>query len=85
MHPNDRRRVVRALELADAGASLAPATNRLWTEDTRHPTLVVGLEVPAEILNRRIEERTRAMVERGVEEEVGRRAGRAALDAPPAR
>ncbi len=70
VHPNDRRRIVRALELAEAGASLAPGTNRLWTEETRHPTLAVGLDVPVEILNRRIEERTLRMVERGVVEEV---------------
>jgi tRNA dimethylallyltransferase len=72
VHPNDRRRVVRALELAEAGASLAPASNRLWTDDTRHPTLVFGLDVPTEILSRRIDDRTRAMLERGVEEEVAR-------------
>jgi tRNA dimethylallyltransferase len=72
VHANDRRRVVRALELADAGASLAPERSRLWTEDTRHPTLVVGLDVPPETLTRRIEERTRAMVERGVEAEAAR-------------
>ena len=29
VHPNDRRRVVRALELAEAGSSLAPATTAL--------------------------------------------------------
>jgi tRNA dimethylallyltransferase len=72
VHRNDRRRVVRALELAEAGASLAPGESRLWTEETRHPTIVFGLDVPAETLNRRIEERTRAMVERGVEDEVAR-------------
>lgn len=69
VHPNDRRRVVRALELTDAGQSLVPGTSRLWTEDTRHPTLVVGLEVPAETVAGRIDARTRAMVERGVVEE----------------
>jgi tRNA dimethylallyltransferase len=72
VHPNDRRRVVRALELAEAGSSLRPAEDRLWSERTRHPTLVVGLEVPRDELLRRIEERTRAMWERGVEEEVAR-------------
>ena len=72
VHPNDRRRVIRALELADAGASLAPARNRLWTSDTRHPTVMVGLDVPPETLGRRIDERTRTMVERGVEDEVAR-------------
>jgi tRNA dimethylallyltransferase len=70
VHPNDRRRVVRALELAEAGSSLRPDENRLWSEQTRHPTLVVGLELPREELLRRIEARTRSMFERGVEEEV---------------
>jgi tRNA dimethylallyltransferase len=72
VHPNDRRRVVRALELTEAGASLAPREGRLWTEDTRRPTLVVGLELPKEELERRIEERTRAMFERGAVEEARR-------------
>jgi tRNA dimethylallyltransferase len=72
VHPNDRRRVVRALELAEAGGSLRPERDRLWGDDTRHPTLVVGLEVPADVLAERIDERTRTMFERGVEEEVRR-------------
>lgn len=72
VHPNDRRRVVRALELAEAGGSLRPDRSRLWTDDTRHPSLVVGLEVAPETLARRIDERTRSMFERGVEEEVRR-------------
>jgi tRNA dimethylallyltransferase len=72
VHPNDRRRVVRALELAESGASLAPKTDRLWAEATRHPTVIVGLDVPKDTLERRIEERTRAMFEAGVVEEVRR-------------
>ncbi len=72
IHPNDRRRVVRALELAELGASLQPAESRLWTAETRHPTLVVGLDLRGEELERRIEARTRSMFERGVEEEVRR-------------
>ena len=76
VHPNDRRRVVRALELAEAGHSLRG--DRLWSAETRHSTLVVGLDVPRDELDRRIEERTRAMFEAGVEEEVRR-----ALDGAP--
>jgi tRNA dimethylallyltransferase len=72
VHRNDRRRVVRALELAEAGSSLAPETDRLWAEATRHPTVIVGLDVPKEALERRIEERTRAMFDAGVGEEVQR-------------
>jgi tRNA dimethylallyltransferase len=72
VHANDRRRVVRALELAEAGASLAPAHDRLWAEETRHPTLVIGLHVPQDVLERRIEQRTRRMFEAGVQDEVRR-------------
>jgi tRNA dimethylallyltransferase len=70
VHRNDRRRVVRALELAEAGSSLAPAESRLWSGETRRPTLVVGLDVPKAELDRRIEERTREMFRRGVVDEV---------------
>jgi tRNA dimethylallyltransferase len=72
IHPNDRRRIVRALELADAGASLAPREDRLWTEETRYPTFVFGLDIPKEELDRRIEERTRAMFARGAAVEARR-------------
>jgi len=72
VHPHDRRRVVRALELAEAGESLVPDENRLWAEHTRHPTLLVGLDLPPELLERRIEERTRRMFDAGVQEEVQR-------------
>jgi len=70
VHPNDRRRVVRALELAEAGSSLRPHADRLWDARTRHPTTIVGLDVPRDVLEARIVERTRRMFERGVEEEV---------------
>jgi tRNA dimethylallyltransferase len=77
VHENDRRRVVRALELAEAGASLRPAEDRLWAAETRHPTLLVGLDPPTAELERRILERTHAMFDAGVQEEV-----RAALAGP---
>ena len=77
IHPNDRRRVVRALELAEAGRSLSPTRDRLWAPEYRHPTMIFGLDVPREELIPRIDERTRLMFARGVEEEV-----RAALDRP---
>jgi len=70
IHPNDRRRIVRALELAELGATLRPEDPELWRGEHRHPTLVVGLDVPKDVLERRIEERTRAMFEQGVQDEV---------------
>ena len=80
LHPNDRRRVVRALELVDAGSSLAPGEDRLWGAQTRRPTRIVGLEVPPDELARRIVLRTDAMFDRGVVEEV-----RSALAGPVSR
>lgn len=70
VHVNDRRRVVRALELAEAGRSLVPSDDRLWGTDTRRPTALFGLDVPMQELERRIRERTAEMFRRGVAEEV---------------
>jgi tRNA dimethylallyltransferase len=70
VHPNDRRRVVRALELAEAGRSLVPRREGLFGGACRHPTLLVGLEVPKAVLDQRIADRTRSMFEAGVEAEV---------------
>jgi tRNA dimethylallyltransferase len=78
VHSNDRRRVVRALELAEVGLSLVPRRDELFGGSWRHPTLVFGLEVPKPELDRRIAERTRRMFETGVEDEV-----RVALEAEP--
>lgn len=70
VHQNDRRRVVRALELAEVGASLVADHNRLWSADVRRPTLVAGLDIPPDALARTIVERTREMFDRGVVDEV---------------
>jgi tRNA dimethylallyltransferase len=78
VHANDRRRVVRALELAEAGSSLVPLADALFGGAWRHPTLLVGLDVPKPELERRIAERTRRMFEAGVEDEV-----RSAVQAEP--
>jgi tRNA dimethylallyltransferase len=72
VHRNDRRRVVRALELAEAGASLVAPDDRLWSGGTRRPTLVVGLDVAEDVLAQRIEARAREMFDRGVVEEAQR-------------
>ena len=70
VHPNDRKRVVRALELWQAGGTLVPERPRLWTAETRLPTLVVGLDVSPETLAERIRARAEAMFARGVAAEV---------------
>jgi tRNA dimethylallyltransferase len=70
VHRNDRRRVVRALELHAAGASLAPEHDRLWAADRRHETTLVGLDVPPALVAERITGRTQAMFAGGVADEV---------------
>jgi tRNA dimethylallyltransferase len=83
VHANDRRRVVRALELAESGRSLVPSQDALFGGAWRHPTLLVGLDVPKPELDRRIAERTKRMFEAGVEQEV--RDGLLAAPSPTAR
>ena len=70
VHPNDRRRVVRALELAETGSTLAG--DELWSGATRHPTLVFGLDVSDVVLEQRIRARADWMLERGVVAEARR-------------
>jgi tRNA dimethylallyltransferase len=70
VHVNDTRRLVRALELAEIGESLVPDADLLWARGTRHASLIVGIDVPAAELERRIVARTNEMFARGVVDEV---------------
>lgn len=86
MDPNDRQRIVRALELLDAGELEPPADaeaeagagtgaggegpSQLWTDEVRHPTVLAGLTLEREELYARIEQRVDAMVAAGAREEV---------------
>jgi tRNA dimethylallyltransferase len=72
VHPNDRRRVVRALELHAVGSSLVRPGTRLWESAPRHPTSIFGLEVPRDVLLERIRARAETMFDEGVEQEVRR-------------
>src|SRR5439155_24797901 len=49
VHPNDRRRVVRALELTELGSSLRPQADRPWTVETRRPTAIFRPAVPRQL------------------------------------
>ena len=65
--PADTRRIVRALELAAQGDSLAPAAeDALWSGATRHPTRLFGLVVDRAVLRARIDERTPRLLEAGI-------------------
>src|SRR5919201_5374408 len=73
IEPTDRSRIIRTLELLEMG-ELEPreGESQLWTEHTRHPTLLAGLTMRRDELYRRIDERVDAMVAAGAAEEGGR-------------
>jgi tRNA dimethylallyltransferase len=72
-HPNDRKRIARALELQRAGLKPPPpGGGELWTAKLRQPTLLIGLTVDRDELAERIERRVDRMVEAGAADEVER-------------
>ena len=65
--------MIRLLELLEMGAledEEPQVESQLWTEDTRHPTLLAGLTMDRAELYERIDRRVDAMVGAGVLEEV---------------
>jgi tRNA dimethylallyltransferase len=71
IEPTDRQRIVRALELLDAGELEPPeGESQLWTAEVRHPTLLAGLVLQRELLYARIDERVDRMIASGAAEEV---------------
>ncbi len=69
----DRQRVVRALELLDAGELEPPGEeSELWTDSVRRPTLLIGLVMQRETLYARIDARVDQMIAAGAQEEVRR-------------
>lgn len=71
IHPNDRKRVVRALEVFRMTGSRISDLQQEWGPAAAEPTQrVVGLRLPREVLHRRIQERVEEMFARGLVEEV---------------
>ena len=73
--PRDGVRVARAHELLDAGhrpPGERSGPSQLWTRETRHPTLLVGLTMERDALRARVDARVEAMLAAGAEEEVAR-------------
>jgi tRNA dimethylallyltransferase len=71
INPNDRQRLVRALELFDLGELEPPeGPSQLWSEELRHPTLLAGLTMEREALYAAIDARVEAMLAAGVGGEV---------------
>jgi tRNA dimethylallyltransferase len=71
--PNDRQRLVRALELLDLGELEPPeGPSQLWSEELRHPTLLVGLTMERDALYAAIDARVEGMIAAGAAEEARR-------------
>jgi tRNA dimethylallyltransferase len=70
LHPNDRVRVVRALELVRAGSALGDEQVRWRGGEPEYRVLSVGLTMPRELLAGRLRARVRAMVASGLAAEV---------------
>jgi tRNA dimethylallyltransferase len=66
----DRSRIIRYLELLEMGEDPHPVAgeSQLWTANTRHPTLLVGLVMNRGELDRRIDARTEAIAAAAVDE-----------------
>ena len=76
IHPNNVRRVVRALEMLDEGVSYARHHEGLHERAARYDARLWGLTMSRERLYRRIDERVDAMVDQGLLEEVRELASR---------
>ena len=73
VHPNNRVKVIRALEVYELTGKPISALQEQWkTDEPRYPFRAFGLNMPREMLYRRIEDRGDQMVEVGLIEEVKR-------------
>ena len=72
VHPRDRKRVVRALELEQMGEAVHAGSEQLWSEELRLPAVLFGLVMDRGGLDERIGVRVRAMLAAGASDEVER-------------
>ncbi len=71
IHPNDRFRIIRALETFEAtGRSLSELQRRHGFADKRFTTFKIGLEIDRDALYARINQRVEAMIAEGLVAEV---------------
>jgi tRNA dimethylallyltransferase len=84
VHANDRRRLVRALEIVEATGGPASALRREWDAPDRVATAVVVLRRSRDDLARRIRARVEAMAAGGVVEEARRLAASGTALSPEA-
>lgn len=72
IHPNNVRRVVRALEMLDEGVSYAQNHEGLLERKQHYHATIWALTLPRDVLYERINQRVDAMLEQGLVDEVRR-------------
>lgn len=70
IHPNNVRRTIRALELAEAGESYAERSEGFGHRVSYYPTEYIGLALPRQVLYERIGTRVDAMLAEGLLDEI---------------
>ena len=70
VHPNNSRRVIRALEMYETGESYEYQRAHLSSIPQFVPACFIGLDIDPIILNRRIDDRVDQMLEHGLVDEV---------------
>jgi tRNA dimethylallyltransferase len=87
IHPNDRKRTIRAIEVHTLAGMPISEMQTQWAAGAMRPDAqIIGLDWPAEAINRRINARVKQMIDAGLVEEVrelhaGARLGRQAAEA----
>lgn len=72
LHPNDRRRITRALEVYEATGKPLREQQTQFRGPDRHPAVIAGIRRPRERLRARIRERIDEMFAKGLVDEVRR-------------
>jgi tRNA dimethylallyltransferase len=72
IHPNDAKRIVRAVELERMGEQPYESSTQLWSSDLRRPAELFGITMDRDALGARISERARAMLDGDAPAEVER-------------
>lgn len=70
IHPNNHRRVIRAIEVFELTGKTMTEYQQIQPEDSPYDIIFIGLEMEREKLYNRINERIDLMIKQGLEEEV---------------
>ena len=70
IHPNNVKRVIRAIEMHFEGVSYAEQLKKLQTIKQAIPSCFIGLRIDKDLLNKRIDQRVDMMIEDGLVAEV---------------